>query len=321
VSWTPPPRQPPRSSWQPPASSPPADPPPEAPAAPHQRAWRRFRSAPPVAQLAIWIAVVALAVGLPVGAALDATLGDGPADLAGVGVSGPASDDPPGAVDPDEAPAAPDAEEPATEGAPDDGGTPSDGDGGTAGGVGAPAPSDAAATEESWLVVDVVDGDTIDVRGPDGTEERVRIAGIDTPERGECGFGPATSAMAGLVLDERVDLVAGSRDDRDRYGRIIRYVDVGGVDAGLTLIERGLAIARYDSRDGYGRHDREDRYVSADEATPSLGCDAEATGTDGEAVFFENCAAARAAGAAPVRRGDPGYGPHLDRDGDGVGCQ
>lgn len=36
---------------------------------------------------------------------------------------------------------------------------------------------------------------------------------------------------------------------------------------------------------------------------------------------FANCTAARAAGAAPVRRGNPGYGPHLDRDGDGVGCE
>lgn len=36
---------------------------------------------------------------------------------------------------------------------------------------------------------------------------------------------------------------------------------------------------------------------------------------------FRNCAEARAAGAAPVRRGDPGYGPHLDRDGDGIGCE
>jgi hypothetical protein len=38
-------------------------------------------------------------------------------------------------------------------------------------------------------------------------------------------------------------------------------------------------------------------------------------------VHFANCAAARAAGAAPVRIGDPGYGRHLDRDGDGVGCE
>jgi hypothetical protein len=36
---------------------------------------------------------------------------------------------------------------------------------------------------------------------------------------------------------------------------------------------------------------------------------------------FVNCAEARAAGAAPVRRGEPGYGRHLDRDGDGVGCE
>jgi len=36
---------------------------------------------------------------------------------------------------------------------------------------------------------------------------------------------------------------------------------------------------------------------------------------------FANCSEARAAGAAPVRRGDPGYSPRLDRDGDGVGCE
>lgn len=36
---------------------------------------------------------------------------------------------------------------------------------------------------------------------------------------------------------------------------------------------------------------------------------------------FANCSAARAVGAAPVRVGDPGYGRHLDRDGDGVGCE
>lgn len=38
-------------------------------------------------------------------------------------------------------------------------------------------------------------------------------------------------------------------------------------------------------------------------------------------VYYRNCSAARAAGAAPVYRGDPGYAPHLDRDRDGVGCE
>lgn len=36
---------------------------------------------------------------------------------------------------------------------------------------------------------------------------------------------------------------------------------------------------------------------------------------------FQNCSEARAAGRAPIRRGEPGFGPHLDRDGDGIGCE
>ncbi|WP_328840371.1 excalibur calcium-binding domain-containing protein [Streptomyces europaeiscabiei] len=38
-------------------------------------------------------------------------------------------------------------------------------------------------------------------------------------------------------------------------------------------------------------------------------------------VIYENCDAARADGAAPVYRVEPGYGPHLDRNGDGVSCE
>ena len=39
------------------------------------------------------------------------------------------------------------------------------------------------------------------------------------------------------------------------------------------------------------------------------------------AVYYANCTAVRAAGAAPIHRGDPGYAPKLDRDGDGIGCE
>ena len=37
-------------------------------------------------------------------------------------------------------------------------------------------------------------------------------------------------------------------------------------------------------------------------------------------VTFQNCAAVRAAGAAPIRPGDPGWEQKFDGDGDGVGC-
>lgn len=38
-------------------------------------------------------------------------------------------------------------------------------------------------------------------------------------------------------------------------------------------------------------------------------------------VSYQNCDAVRAAGAAPILRGDPGYSSKLDRDGDGIGCE
>jgi Excalibur calcium-binding domain len=38
-------------------------------------------------------------------------------------------------------------------------------------------------------------------------------------------------------------------------------------------------------------------------------------------VYYANCTAARAAGAAPILRGEPGYRPALDRDDDGVACE
>ncbi|MET9029345.1 excalibur calcium-binding domain-containing protein [Nocardia sp. NPDC004168] len=38
-------------------------------------------------------------------------------------------------------------------------------------------------------------------------------------------------------------------------------------------------------------------------------------------VYYSNCAAARAAGAAPLRRGEPGYRAELDRDKDGIACE
>lgn len=43
--------------------------------------------------------------------------------------------------------------------------------------------------------------------------------------------------------------------------------------------------------------------------------------TAAPSTYYKNCTDARNAGAAPVRRGDPGYGSHLDRDGDGIGCE
>ena len=54
---------------------------------------------------------------------------------------------------------------------------------------------------------------------------------------------------------------------------------------------------------------------------PNAGATSAPKRTGGREVYYPNCTAARNAGAAPVRRGEPGYAAHLDRDGDGVGCE
>jgi hypothetical protein len=43
--------------------------------------------------------------------------------------------------------------------------------------------------------------------------------------------------------------------------------------------------------------------------------------TSSSSAYYKNCTAARDAGAAPLRRGDPGYSTDLDRDDDGVACE
>ena len=123
----------------------------------------------------------------------------------------------------------------------------------------APAPAPVTVT-------DVVDGDTVDL----SSGARVRVIGIDTPEVGTCGAAEATARMETLVLGQAVATPGGAHDDQDRYGRYLRYVDVNGIDAGRTLIGEGLAVARYDSRDGYGGHPREADYVATDAATGNI---------------------------------------------------
>ena len=120
-----------------------------------------------------------------------------------------------------------------------------------------------------WSLVKIVDGDTIDVKDSTEVVQRVRLVGIDTAERGECGFSETNQALAELIGTKKIDLVLADTDDKDRYGRLLRYVDVEGLDVGLELIKDGYAIAAYDSRTTYPKHVREDSYISEDDATPN----------------------------------------------------
>jgi len=68
-----------------------------------------------------------------------------------------------------------------------------------------------------------------------------------------------------------------------------------------------------------------ERLFVASDTTVVVAADTDAgvsTGSDSSSsAYYQNCSAARAAGAAPILFGEPGYRPALDRDGDGVACE
>lgn len=94
-------------------------------------------------------------------------------------------------------------------------------------------------------VVDVIDGDTVDVR-VNRRVHRVRMIGIDTPEvygGVECGGRQASRSLRRLLpRGARVLLLSDtSQDTRDRYGRQLRYVHRNGDDVNKAQVRRGWA--------------------------------------------------------------------------------
>jgi micrococcal nuclease len=102
-------------------------------------------------------------------------------------------------------------------------------------------------------VTHVVDGDTIDVRMPDGDEETVRYIGIDTPETVkpdepvQCG-GPKAHAVNERLVGGRTVTLHFDAERRDVYGRLLAYVylpeaGLGGrpLFVNAELLRRGLA--------------------------------------------------------------------------------
>lgn len=188
-------------------------------------------------------------------------------------------------------------------------------------------PRPAPRPPATFVVTRVIDGDTVEL----GNGQDVRLVGIDTPETGQCGFDQATANLIDLVEGKTVVLTR-SDEDADRYGRLLRYVDIGSTDTGLRLIKNGHAIARYDSRDGYGYHQREPVYIAADKASPGTRCAAPAPAPT-PAPAGGACAPGYTPCVPPfppdVDCGDvegpiqvTGTDPHgLDGEGDGIACE
>lgn len=88
----------------------------------------------------------------------------------------------------------------------------------------------------------VIDGDTLVLTMPDGSRETVRLAGVNTPEKGELGAAAAAEFVREAVGGGRQVRLVRDVVDRDQYGRLIRYVWVGDKLLNLELVKAGLAF-------------------------------------------------------------------------------
>ena len=87
-------------------------------------------------------------------------------------------------------------------------------------------------------VVKVSDGDTITVLDSSKTQHKIRLQGIDAPEKSQAFRNASRKFLAGLVANREVR-VAWSK--RDRYQRILGTVFVDGKDANLEMLKAGMA--------------------------------------------------------------------------------
>jgi endonuclease YncB( thermonuclease family) len=100
------------------------------------------------------------------------------------------------------------------------------------------APAIAVAEELQGKVVAVADGDTITVLDATNTQQRIRLQGIDAPERAQAFGTVSREHLADLVFGKRVTVQYGKRD---KYGRIVGKVMVEGQDVCLEQVKAGLA--------------------------------------------------------------------------------
>lgn len=104
-----------------------------------------------------------------------------------------------------------------------------------------PAPAGGTFAKEDRqslvMIPDVIDGDTFRLE----SGESVRLLGVDTPEKGEPLFEEAKAFARAALSGHPVRLLLCDRQERDRYGRLLAFVEASAVDPGFELLRQGLA--------------------------------------------------------------------------------
>lgn len=87
-------------------------------------------------------------------------------------------------------------------------------------------------------VVGVSDGDTVTVLDATNTQWKIRLLGIDAPEKKQAFGNKSKEHLSGLVFNKQVQV---EYSKKDKYGRTVGKITFNGVDANLEQVEAGMA--------------------------------------------------------------------------------
>lgn len=96
------------------------------------------------------------------------------------------------------------------------------------------------AEELTGKVVGIADGDTVTVLTPQMEEIKVRLAGIDAPEKDQ-PYGQKSKQMLSDLIYNRTVRV--EKEDIDKYGRTVGHIYLGNTDINILMISQGGAWA------------------------------------------------------------------------------
>jgi len=125
-----------------------------------------------------------------------------------------------------------------------------------------------------------------------------------------------TDGPAPYMVDNfDIELKKGDKVNLYNFESNVTFTPISNKEAEKRKAERE-AIAKKAAQEKAAKEEQERKEQEARKAEQ----EAAQKQAQSTSISFKNCTEARAAGAAPVHRGDPGYASHLDRDGDGIGC-
>jgi endonuclease YncB( thermonuclease family) len=87
-------------------------------------------------------------------------------------------------------------------------------------------------------VVSVADGDTVTVLDSNDTQHRIRLEGIDAPERRQPFGSKSKESLAAMIFGKEVTVVSGKTD---QYGRLVGKFLLDGKDVNLEQVKAGMA--------------------------------------------------------------------------------